>query len=150
MFWLRNMSGFSYNGTNGAGFLEALQPRIAATQSPGKWRQLDTVRRSSSPPLSILTNCPLRVISRVLTYFPASTCEYIPAHIKVRNANRQWSFFKAPDYDPAVTKYADENKQPFAINEAISATVVNTQARTFTGVAMVRNVPTPPLSSSPF
>lgn len=34
--------GFSYNGTNGAGFLEAFQPRIANAQK-SKWEVLDNV-----------------------------------------------------------------------------------------------------------
>ncbi|KAK0124060.1 hypothetical protein ONS95_009046 [Cadophora gregata] len=36
------LTGFSFNGTNGAGFLEAFQPRIASGESP-KWKSLDSV-----------------------------------------------------------------------------------------------------------
>lgn len=37
--------GFSFNGTNGKGFLEAFQPRIASGES-GRWEGLDTVSSS--------------------------------------------------------------------------------------------------------
>ena len=36
--------GFSFNGTNGAGFLEAFQSRIASGES-SKWKALDSVSR---------------------------------------------------------------------------------------------------------
>ena len=35
--------GFSYAGNNVKGFVQASQFRIAATQSPARWRGLDTV-----------------------------------------------------------------------------------------------------------
>lgn len=47
------------------------------------------------------------------------------------------SFFKKPDYDIAVAKYADANKQPIAINELISLGILHTNATDFTGAAMV-------------
>jgi hypothetical protein len=97
-----------------------------------------------------LTVCSFRVILPVLTYFPTLTCEYNQIILRLVTPNKQRSFFKAPDYDPAVTEYTNENKQPSAINEAISAAVVDTKAVNFTGVAMVRDVPILPLSSSPF
>ncbi|TVY75796.1 hypothetical protein LSUE1_G003867 [Lachnellula suecica] len=95
------LTGFNYNATNGAGFLEAFQPRIANGQDP-KWHHLDN---GYVAPVDIYSNV---------------------------NA-----FFKAPDYDLKVVEYAQANRQPFAINEAISGNLVDIQPVNFTGPAMV-------------
>lgn len=39
-----NQEGFSYNGSNPVGFVEAAQLRIASSEDP-RWRKLDTVRQ---------------------------------------------------------------------------------------------------------
>ncbi|KAH8650942.1 Alpha/Beta hydrolase protein [Tricladium varicosporioides] len=95
------LTGFSFNGTNGAGFLEAFQPRIASGEDP-KWQALDS--------------------------------GYLTAVDIFSNIN---VFFKAPDYDINIAKYAHKNRQPFAINEAISGTLVDLKAFEFRGPAMV-------------
>ncbi|KAH6663738.1 Alpha/Beta hydrolase protein [Halenospora varia] len=95
------LTGFSFNGTNGAGFLEAFQPRIASDVDP-KWRPLDN--------------------------------GYLTAVDIFSNIN---VFFKAPDYDINFAKFAHRNRQPFAINEAISGTLVDLRAFEFRGPAMV-------------
>ncbi|PVH74517.1 alpha/beta-hydrolase [Cadophora sp. DSE1049] len=95
------LTGFSFNGTNGAGFLEAFQPRIASGES-SKWKPLDT---------GYLT--PTDIYSNVNV------------------------FFKAPDYDVGIAKYAHRNRQPFGINEATSGGLVDLAPLNFTGPAMV-------------
>ncbi|KAH7319039.1 Alpha/Beta hydrolase protein [Rhexocercosporidium sp. MPI-PUGE-AT-0058] len=95
------LTGFSFNGTNGAGFLEAFQPRIASGES-SKWASLDT---------GYLT--PTDIYSNVNV------------------------FFKAPDYDVDIAKYANRNRQPFGINEATSGGLVDVAPLNFTGPAMV-------------
>lgn len=47
------------------------------------------------------------------------------------------SFFKAPDYELSVVNYAQRNRQPFGINEAVSGGVIPIAAVNFTGPAMV-------------
>ncbi|KAL2060027.1 hypothetical protein VTL71DRAFT_9849 [Oculimacula yallundae] len=95
------LTGFSFNGTNGDGFLEAFQPRIASGES-SKWTSLDN--------------------------------GYLTATDIYSNIN---VFFKAPDYDVDIAKYAHRNRQPFGINEAISGGLVNLAPTNFAGVAMV-------------
>ncbi|KAH9216272.1 Alpha/Beta hydrolase protein [Leptodontidium sp. 2 PMI_412] len=46
-------------------------------------------------------------------------------------------FFKAPDYDVGIAKYAHRNRQPFGINEATSGGLVDVAPVNFTGPAMV-------------
>jgi hypothetical protein len=48
------------------------------------------------------------------------------------------SFFKAPDYDINVAKYADEHKQPFSISEVVTGQLANIVAKEFNGAVMVR------------
>lgn len=98
------LTGFSLNETflNALEFAEAVAPRIAAKQQPGKWRQLDT---------GYLTGADL---------FTAVT-----------------TFFKAPDYDVEVARYADDHKFPFAVTELLTAGAVKNLPVNFKGAAMI-------------
>ncbi|KAL5315096.1 hypothetical protein ACEPPN_017747 [Leptodophora sp. 'Broadleaf-Isolate-01'] len=111
------LTGFSFNGTNGAGFLEAFQPRIASGES-------------SNGHLWTLDISPQRISTLM------STCKRISAPLTRQTANRT-KFFKALDYDVGIAKYAHRNRQPFGINEATSGGLVDVAPVNFTGPAMV-------------
>jgi len=46
-------------------------------------------------------------------------------------------FFKAPAYDPAVVKYTDNNKEPFALMELVSLQATNLTSPDFAGPVLV-------------
>jgi hypothetical protein len=51
------------------------------------------------------------------------------------------SFFKKPDYEVKVAKYTDANKEPIAISELLTATLVPLEPKLFKGAAMVLPLP---------
>ncbi|EEA21881.1 hypothetical protein TMatcc_008695 [Talaromyces marneffei ATCC 18224] len=95
------LTGFSYNGSNPVGFVEAAQLRIASSEDP-RWRKLDTGYL-----------LPVDIYSNVNT------------------------FFKKPDYDLNVVRYADSIKQPLGLVEVLTGASSNLSPSEFTGKAMV-------------
>jgi hypothetical protein len=128
--------GLGYAGNNSGRFSEAVGPRIAATQQPGKWRQLDNVSFVSIQNIQVLITSKATLLSS--TYTPTLTRKSFSLLPVPEPRDLQWiRFFKKPDYDVSVAEYADANKQPIAINELISLGVLQTKPVNFAWATMV-------------